>query len=66
MIVCIDCGGYGYQEPHSAGTLVEPYPCNSCSDWDGDPDNMEFWDSATKYWRRGVGSICPNRDCPAS
>ena len=66
MSMCIDCGGSGYQEPHSAGTLVEPYPCNRCSGWDGDPDNMEFWDSENRYWRGGVGSLCENEDCPAS
>lgn len=58
QIVCIDCGGTGYQEPHSAGTFLEPYPCQNCSEWSGDPDDVEFWDAENRQWRAGVGSHC--------
>ncbi len=48
QIVCIDCGGTGYQEPHSAGTFLEPYPCQNCSEWSGDPDDVEFCDAENR------------------
>jgi hypothetical protein len=64
--ICIECDGWGHQEPHSAGTYLEPYPCIGCSGWDGDPENLEFWDSSTGSWRQGVGSGCETEGCPGS
>jgi hypothetical protein len=64
--ICIECDGWGHQEPHSAGSFLEPYPCPGCSGWDGDPENMEFWDSSNGCWRQGVGSGCETEGCPGS
>ena len=63
--ICLACEGSGIHEPLSPGAYLEPYPC-LCSGWNGDPDNMDFWDAEHNGWQRGPGIGCETEGCPGS
>ena len=66
LSICDACDGSGFQEAHDPGTFTNPYPCLRCSSWNGDPDDMEHWDSVAKTWIPGSGVSCETEGCTGS